>query len=164
MDRLKELKLSLKKHLSLNDFKAFFEAFNKVVDPGCEAYQMAILQQGRLARVKNQERSGVISDADADRTYNRVRYALIETVDGLDVKDLISGSQSSTVKSESSSPNSISDAEKAGLKSQLSLLVERMNRIREALALETDPSRKFAYEKQIQNLEAEIEAIKQKLN
>ncbi len=50
-----------------------------------------------------------------------------------------------------------------GIKEQLDLTIERLNRIRKERALETDPSRKFSYDRQIEELEAETDTLKQRL-
>ncbi|HRD81297.1 MAG TPA: COR domain-containing protein [Saprospiraceae bacterium] len=53
--------------------------------------------------------------------------------------------------------------ERQGLEEQLNLTIQKLNRIREALAIENDPSAKFKYEKQIETLELEIAEVRQKL-
>ena len=47
-----------------------------------------------------------------------------------------------------------------GIKEQLSFTVERLNRLRKAYAIETDPSIRFRYEVQIETLEQEIHQLK----
>ncbi len=53
--------------------------------------------------------------------------------------------------------------EKEGLKTHAELLIRKLSRIREALALETDPSRQFRYEIQIEQTQKEIAELKTKL-
>jgi hypothetical protein len=50
-----------------------------------------------------------------------------------------------------------------GLQEQAELLVRKLNRIRQELAIETDAGRKFQYEMQIEQLEKEIAELKNKL-
>ncbi len=49
-----------------------------------------------------------------------------------------------------------------GIQDQLNYTIERLNRIRKELAIETDPSRKFQYETQVNMLEKEIVQLKKK--
>ena len=49
-----------------------------------------------------------------------------------------------------------------GIQEQLNFTIERLNRIRKELAIETDPSRKFKYETQITILEKEITQLRKK--
>lgn len=53
-------------------------------------------------------------------------------------------------------------SECAGIQEQLSLTVERLSRVRQEYALETDPSRRFKYEMQIQQLEQEVSVLKKR--
>ena len=53
--------------------------------------------------------------------------------------------------------------ERQGLEESLHLMIQKLNRIREAFAIENDPSAKFKYEKQIEALEMEIAEVRRKL-
>jgi hypothetical protein len=61
-------------------------------------------------------------------------------------------------------PSDLDLLDQIGLKSQAELLVKKLNRIREALAIETDPGRKFQYEAQIEQIEKDIAELRQKLH
>jgi hypothetical protein len=53
--------------------------------------------------------------------------------------------------------------EQQGLEESLLLMIQKLNRILKALAIENDPSAKFKYEKQIETLELEIAEVRGKL-
>ncbi len=53
--------------------------------------------------------------------------------------------------------------EQAGLESQSNLLSEKLGRLRNAIAIETDPSNKFKLEQQIEQAESEIKELDAKL-
>lgn len=56
-----------------------------------------------------------------------------------------------------------SDLEREGLFRQLDLCVRKLQKMKEAIILETDPSRLFAYEQQVDHLEKQIAEIKSQL-
>jgi hypothetical protein len=61
-------------------------------------------------------------------------------------------------------PSDLDLLDQIGLKSQAELLVKKLNRLREALAIETDPERKFQYEAQIEQIEKDIAGLRHKLH
>lgn len=60
-------------------------------------------------------------------------------------------------------PAELGQLSQQGLQEQAELLVRKLNRIRQELAIETDAGRKFQYEMQIEQLEKEIAELKGQL-
>lgn len=61
-------------------------------------------------------------------------------------------------------PDDLHDAERSGKQRLLDLAVEKHARLQSAHLLETDEARRFAYEKSINELAAQIAALKSELN
>lgn len=61
-------------------------------------------------------------------------------------------------------PSDFDQLGQEGLQAQAGLLVKKLNRIREASAIETDPARQFQYEVQIEQLEQQIAELKGRLS
>lgn len=60
-------------------------------------------------------------------------------------------------------PSDFDQLDQAGLQAQAELLAKKLNRIRQASAIETDPARQFQYEVQIEQLEEEIGELRGRL-
>ena len=156
-----DIKAKLNEYLALNELEAFFNFLDSELNEQASVRQMVILQQGRLSRLRMQENSGIIDPVEAARTHNRIGYALTQLVHNLSDADL----KGNTADHPGSTfSNTLSEGERQGLEQQLQLLIGKSNAIRKQLAIETDPSRTFAYQQQIQTIEAEIAAIKEKLD
>jgi hypothetical protein len=61
-------------------------------------------------------------------------------------------------------PGNLTDAERSGKQNLLKLASQKRDRLQEALLLETDAARCFAYEKKIEELNTQIATLKSELN
>ena len=145
--------------LSHNRFNDFFTYLTEVIDPRAPIMEDIIYYQGQIRDIEEKQAAGLTYAQDSQVQHNQVRRALIGLVRKLKSPDLMG---QVPPQEEPASP-AISDAEIKGIREQIDLLTLRMNRIRKALAMETDPSRQFAYEQQIKDIEDEILTLKKKL-
>ncbi len=158
MPALAEVKEKLRYYLQRHELKKFFDYAATIIDHDSEKGRSLLLFQGRQARLRNTEIAGTAHPENLGVQKNQLTMALVEWVADLETEDLITIPDKTHPK-----PYNLSETERVGIQNQLTLSIEKLNLIRQQLAMETDPSRKFAYEKQVEALEKEIEQLKQKL-
>ena len=158
-NNLNEIKEALNSMLSHNRFNDFFTYLSEVVDPRAPVMEDIIYYQGQIRDIEEKQAAGLTYAQDSQIQHNKVRRALIALVRKLKSQDLVG---QVPPQEEPVSPSK-TDAEIQGITQQIDLLTLRMNSIRKALALETDPSRQFAYEQQIKDIENQILTLKEQL-
>ena len=155
-DRLKDLVLA-------DEIKNALELFKKHLHPASEKEKDIILLTSRFNAVTRDINQGIVTRDQANRDFARIRYALTSYIEDLAESDVQFPDEKQNTF-EASATSKLSDLEQRGLIKQAELLQKRINRLRRALALETDPSRQFKYEEEIIDLEAELTMIKEKLS
>lgn len=119
-------------------------------------YTLLLQLSGRYKETKNQEMAGVSSSENIKLSYNKIRSALLDTIDELKEKDIKSSllSESNHTPENNTNPNmgsSSNDRRRSMLQRKLDKLEERLLRIEG-----TDAGAEF-------RLEEEIEDVKKRL-
>lgn len=96
---------------------------------------------------------------EAFTTVVRRLYELVQQMTG----ENAAAPESSPVNNAPKASSPINKLEREGAEAQLSLATQKQQRLQSALLLETDASRQFAYEQEIQKLETQIQVLKIKL-
>lgn len=150
------LKSHLKEKIAKNQFEEVFEALKQQLGASKTALNNLISLQGQFQEARGEALLGRRNLEDTNLIFNRIRTALLLIIDELPDKTTENeGSQKST---------EVSDLERSGWNTQTALLVKKINRIREALILEDDPGRQFKYEQQIEQLETQLQQLKDRLS
>ena len=163
ISNLSELKHQLKDLVLADEIKNALELFKKHLHPASEKEKDIILLTSRFNAVTRDINRGIVTRDQANRDFARIRYALTSYIEDLAESDVQFPDEKQNTF-EASATSKLSDLEQRGLIKQAELLQKRINRLRRALALETDPSRQFKYEEEIIDLEAELTMIKEKLS
>jgi len=158
MPTLDDIKKELRGYLAEDDFDNAFELFRRITDDESRLESDIILQQGQFNSIMRSARNGTAAPDQTERGLNRIRAALIEMVDKMKESDL-----DPAMGVGNNSASALSALEIQGLQKQLELSIQRINALREALAIQFDPNVKFALEKQIEGLEKEIESIRARI-
>lgn len=159
MPTLDDIKNELRGYIAEDDFEKAFDLFRRATNDESRLESDIILQQGQYNSIMRSARNGTAAPDQTERGLNRIRAALIEMADKMKESDLGNSANTGAVNSASA----LSELERQGLQKQLELSIQRLNALREALAIQFDPNVKFALEKQIEGLEKEIEGIRKKL-
>lgn len=115
------------------------------------------LLKGQYASLQRQNNMGVLKQDEYDIKLNKIKAAALSLAKKLP-KDSPALNPTPTTM-----PTSSAD-QAAGIQRQLDLLIGRQNALREAIAITFDPSQKFAYKHQIEQLESEIAELRQQLS
>ena len=113
-----------------------------------------LMQKARYNTTRNQLNNNLISIAEANQTYGKIRFALFDLLDSLKETDIQLGQKKDS---------GLSNNEKAGLERQRELLTEKMNFFKEELLITSSPDVKFSLKKKLQDIEVELAKIKQQL-
>ncbi|MBK7870321.1 MAG: hypothetical protein IPJ74_06340 [Saprospiraceae bacterium] len=169
MASLSELKKTLKKALA-NDLGEAFELFYNTIDDNSSVTNLLINLQGQYNGMKKQENMGLSEPDFANRTYNRIRVALQDTVDKLEEDDLkpdaLKASGTPVVVNNGNDQQvkvTISELERKGLESQLNILLKKLNFFLQQQAVINDPSQRFTLDMQIEETQQKVDEIKAKL-
>lgn len=92
-----------------------------------------------------------------------LKYHFLKQLEMLSDKGLIRMREEVVKSHEDRMEDEIEKLERQGVKRQLELFIRRLNRIREALAVETDPSLQFKYEVRIEDMEKQILSLKKNI-
>lgn len=127
-----------------------------------------IMLKGQYNNLKGDQRRGIIGSNDATLRHNRIMFSFFSLLDSLEAQDLNwkeEGGPSLSYHSNTEGDISLDlrKLEQEGLKNQAELLVRKLNTLNEALILETDASRKFQYEMEIEKLEKQLIDLKNRL-
>ena len=163
MVTLKNLQSNLQQAIQENNFEQFLDHIREALRHNAPIVAECNLLMSRLNEVRQKEMEGTISFQDASLTTNQIRRAFNQIIFQIREIDLITSSEPIQAPGTSVSSTNLSASEISGLQSQLDLLIQKLNLIRKHRAIETDPSRIFALDHQINDLEQEITTIKQKL-
>lgn len=87
-DSLKALKQALQTFIKADDLEGTCNFFEDILEEDAYLADSILLQQGRIARYENMERSGTSSPQDLRIIRNQIRYALIEYIKEIEVEDL----------------------------------------------------------------------------
>lgn len=158
MPNLQAVKNQLKAALT-EGLEAALEAIEKTISINSKRYDDLVHQQNRLSDLAKNIHLGTISGDDANLTKAQISQALLYLIDQLKETDL----KEATGQVAPFTLSELDKLEQHGLKNQAELLLRKLNRIREALAIETDPSRQVQYETQIAQAEKEVATLKTKL-
>lgn len=125
-----------------------------------------IQQQGRLAALERDDRRIGLSYDEKSRGRNEIRTAIRGLVMEITADELRTTPLPTSPRTASpdTSPTDADFAalEQQGLRRQAELLLQKINRTREALALEDDPTRQLRYETQLDRWEQEWQTLKQR--
>ncbi len=149
---------SIRNLIAANRIKTALTHLEQLVKPEVEVYDAVILFQSRYHRLKQQQSAGIISQEDATVEQNQIAGGMLNYLSTLQEDDLRTEMPAETVV-----PAYLADLdalEAAGKKRQAELLIRKINKIKEALLLEDDPSRQFRYEVQLEELEAQLLRLK----
>lgn len=150
------LKNQLKEKIAKNQFKAVFEQLKQQLSTSSSDLNIVINLQGQFSDAEKGQLQGMLSKEDASLIMNRIRDALLHIIDELP-------ENLESAKDKTGTGN-VSELEVSGWNTQVNLLVKKINRIRQALILEDDPGRQFKYEQQIEQLEVQLQQLKDRLN
>lgn len=153
-----DIKKELRGYIAEDDFDKAFELFRRATNDESRLESDIILQQGQYNSIMRSVRNHTASPDQTERGLNRIRAALIEMVDKMKESDL-----DPAMGVVNNNASALSALEIQGLQKQLELSIQRINALREALAIQFDPNVKFALEKQIEGLEKEIEGIRARI-
>ncbi len=161
---LKDIQSNLQKAILENEFDKFFDYIKSVLSPQSPIISESNLIQSRLNDLRQRENDGVIGFQDASIIYNQLRKSLQQLISKITLRDLIGASPDDPLPlTKENAPSNLTSEEKAGIQSQLEILIQKLNFIRKHRATENDPSIIFKYENQIKELEQEIQLLKLKL-
>lgn len=161
MMTIEDIKKELRTYVAEDDFEKAFDLFRKIIDDNARLENEIILQQGQYNSVMRSARGGGVAPEQTERSLNRIRAALVDMIDGIRERDLDQALLGGAEPRQSLS--ALSQLETQGLQRQLELSVNRLNALREAVAIQFDPNIKFALQTQIGQLEQEVAALKSKL-
>ena len=135
-----------------------------VLRPDCPLYNDVLLLEGRYNEAKRAEHRNLVDFKEKNLESSKISHALLWLIDRIELADLADGAlrpdpQTPAPKSE----RAIADLERQGYEQQLALATQKRQRLQTALLLETDAARQFAYEHEIQKLEAVVGDLKTKL-
>ncbi len=164
MQTLEDVKKKIKLLLADNQFDKAFRFFNKILAADSDMINVIIALQGQYNSAKQQRQLNLAESDSVERNFNRIRLALIDSVDKLSAEDLKSGVlQSSAVSVKPSSADAQDSSLRQGIQRQLDITLKRLAALREAYAIQADPNLKFTLQMQIEQLEAEINDLRKKL-
>lgn len=160
MQTVEQLKQELKRALA-QDLEKVFSLFEKVLAPKASVRNDLILQQGRFWEARRASNRGTATREETDLAMARIRAALLHLIDDLDVDDVSSTPGKTTLSS--FTDQELEKLEEHGLRTQAQLLVRKINRLREALAVAVDPGVLLKYEVDLEKAEAELAKVREKL-
>jgi hypothetical protein len=147
------------------DIKACLDAFDQVLSKDSRRYNDLIMQKAKFTAIRKDSAIDLISNSDLELSYAKVRNGLLYLIDELKEADLAAAAPPPTAPSPEGlfTTSDFDRLEQQGLKSQAELLQKKLNLLREALAIEDDPTRILKYETQIAKAEKEIENLRTRL-
>ncbi|GAB5552177.1 MAG: hypothetical protein Sapg2KO_17680 [Saprospiraceae bacterium] len=87
-DSLKAVKRALHTFIRADDLEGTCTFFEDILAEDAYLADSILLQQGRIARYENMERSGISSPQDLRIIRNQIRYALVEYIKEIELEDL----------------------------------------------------------------------------
>ena len=161
---LGDLQKRLKKLIAADEFEKAFEILSDAVNEDATVANTLISLQGQYNGIRKQQNQGTVSDDFAARTFNRIRVALTDITDKLELDDLNAGYlQPEPGNNVGNVMNNISALERQGLENQIQILTQKLNFLREQQAISSDASQKFTLKMQIEEAEKQIQDAKSKL-
>ena len=145
------LKNHLKEQIAKNQFSEVFVQLKQQLGPTGADLNTVINLQGQFHSMEREQMQGLVSKEEASLTINRIRNALLSIIDELPEQPL------------PVEQDDLAELEASGWNTEAQLIVKKINRIREALVLEDDPARQFKYEQQVEKLENQLRALKDRL-
>lgn len=175
-----ELKSYLKEILK-EDLATALRSYEKVM--ASDFKNDITLQLGGYNRANKDYTNGLSTLEQRDRTFARIRYALTQMIDDLEEKEVVADflsmfdtTKSDTIKLDSTKKMEYKNSkgeevlldleklEKAGLKGQADLIIKKLNHIKKARIVETDASKQFQYDVEIEEMEKQLKEIKDQLD
>ena len=98
----------IKKHLKsllTSDMGKAMKKFESILNLDASLFNDLILQQGSFNGLKREQNRGIISEPNANRRQNRIRYALIEMIDMMEEEDVNLTTIESILKDKNNSPD-----------------------------------------------------------
>lgn len=160
---LLEVKNAIRDSLT-QDIEEAFELMDKLIDtPRKRINKDLAMHKSNYNRAKQQMLTDQIGFTEANKIYSRVLSALLDLLELLKEEDVRLDKPKEEEEHTSDTPSSISDLERQGLENQLQILTEKMNFFKEEALLASSPEVKFGLKKRVQDMEAQITKIKQRL-
>jgi hypothetical protein len=159
---LDSLKAELKGLVPKGPVKTF-NRLNEVIRKDASIFSDFILLQARFNGLTEQIMQGTVTDDFGRRELNKINQSVLYFIDRLENEDIIPSLLKKETISMEEELGNLSQQEKAELLKNASLITEKVGRLRDALALETDPIRQLKYEKDIEAAEKQLADIKKKL-
>lgn len=161
---LGDLQKRLKKLIASDEFEKAFEILGNAVNEDATVANTLISLQGQYNGIRKQQNQGTVSDDFAARTFNRIRVALTDITDKLELDDLNAGYLQPEIGNNVGNVTSnISALERHGLENQIQILIQKLNFLREQQAISSDASQKFMLKMQIEEAEKQIQDARSKL-
>lgn len=161
-NHLNKVKDQFKKLLADDNFTAIFNLFDEIMTPNTQTESQMVILKGRYQNLKKQIRNGTIGHDPAQITINKIRVALQELVDELEIAD-VQLEQKLESQDKEKRAVSLSDLERAGLENQAQILQRKLNYFRQQEAILADAAQKFSLQMQIEENEKKLNEIRQKL-
>lgn len=159
---LNEIKNRFKQLQMDDNFAGIFKLFVRILKPNSQMEDQIIVQKGKYQNIKKQIRSGIVTYDSAQVSINRIRVALQELVHELEEEDVqLEQMDSPEHKDRGEVP--LSDLEREGLEKQAEILQRKLNYFRQQVAIISDTAQKFSLQIQLEEIEKELDEIKQKL-
>jgi|GEM_PF-5231935 len=169
MKSLIEIKTELQSIL-VENIEGVFETAAQYLASDSRKRNELILLQARYNSLKKDKMRGVISNENVKLNLNRITSSLLEFISGLSEGDLKKVDPDPVLRKLSYTDRQgnqfllhLNELEASGLKSQAEFLVKKLNKLQEALILESDPTRQLRYETQIEAAEQEWKKIMDRL-
>ncbi len=164
---LAELKAYLKE-LIAKDIKKAIELFKQHLLPDSSKTNDLILLESRYNSTKDSQNLGLVTFEQANRAFNQIKHALLDYIDDLEEEE-VRLAETTTEKITYNNAKGeqilldLSQLEQAGFKKRAELIIKKLNKLKDALVIETDAARQFQYETQIEDLETQLKEIKDQL-
>lgn len=164
MQNINDLKKRLKELIAKNELPKVFKLFNEALAADSSISNTNTSLQGQYHSMRNKQHQGIVDDDFAERTFNRIRIALTEITDKLELEDLLpSFFESLSANGQNNQPVNLSNLEQQGLENQLDLLQKKLNFLLAQQAILSDPAQKFTVQMQIDETQKQVDEVKSKL-
>ena len=154
---LKEIKQNLKGYAVTNLKKGIQTLINSLDDQS-PLQKDGLNLLGQYNRVTRERSLDLIPPNEADLRLNKILNAFLHTVDSITSEDL-----EGLINNAHNDANNLSELERNSLNSQATLILRKLDKLKQANITATDAAVKFNYELQIEELEKQLKEIKKKL-
>lgn len=155
---LDQLKTRLRKHFIENELEKIFQILVDCLKENSPHKEVVYLRYSNYNSLRKDLALGIRQQADTEMA--QIRQALDFVINKMTREDL----KAPPAPAPDPDNKWLQNLENAGLKMQAELLIKKRDRIQKALILEDEPTRQLRFEEQLEELEQQLQAIKDQMS